>query len=391
MESIAIAERLRETFRRRFGVEPLLVRAPGRVNLIGEHTDYNEGFVIPAAIDRFTVVAVAPRSDNRFIAESCQLPEKLDVAMDDVAMDAEHARTKTWTDYCVGVFRELRPSLRSLKGAGLLVDSTVPIGAGLSSSAALEVATGFGLLAAAKHDLPLEALAKACQRAENDYVGARCGIMDQFIACMGRAGHALVLDCRSLEYRYVPIPVDLVVVICNSMVKHSIAAGEYNARREECEEGVRRLRKIIPHIASLRDVSAEELESAKGALSPVIYRRCRHVVTENARVRQAEQALLRGDFDTLGRLMHDSHESLKSDYEVSCRELDLLVTIAHAQPGVAGSRMTGGGFGGCTVNLVRREMADAFRREVADAYRSRTGKSPEIYQAEAAAGVERIA
>ena len=374
---------LREQFRSRFGEEPLLVaRAPGRVNLIGEHTDYNDGFVLPAAIEFATRAAVSPRSDGRLVAESLQYGEKLDCDLAEA-----RRRTHDWADYVYGVAAALRTAGVGIRGANLLVDGNVPIGAGLSSSAALEVACAFALCAAAGVQLERVQLAKICQRAENDYVGARCGIMDQFIACTGRKGHAVLLDCRSLEFRYAPLPGGVSLVLCNTMVKHSIAGGEYNRRRAECEEGVRLLAERIPGVEALRDVSLEQLERFSGALPEVIARRCRHIVAENARVQQAVHAMESGNLERLGELMYASHQSLRDDYEVSCAELDLMVDLARRQRGVLGARMTGGGFGGCTVNLVRSEAAADFRNRIAREYENQTAIHPEIYITSAADGV----
>ena len=373
---------LRQEFRRRFGGEPRLVRAPGRVNLIGEHTDYNEGFVMPAAIEFATLAAVSPRDDGRVVAESLQYQERLEAEP-----SLPHRRAGDWTDYIFGVAASLSKAGVALRGASLLVDGQVPIGAGLSSSAALEVACGFALCAASGVEIARVELAKACQRAENEYVGARCGIMDQFIACTGKRGHAVLLDCRSLEYKYAPLPEGVSLVICNTMVKHSIAGGEYNRRREECEEGVRRLAARIPGIRALRDVTSQDLERFASELPEIVARRCRHVVTEDLRVEQAVEALGAGDLQRFGELMYASHASLRDDYQVSSPELDLMVELARRQPATIGARMTGGGFGGCTVNLVRANEAAAFRRQVAAEYEKKTGVTPDIYITGAADGV----
>ena len=229
-----------------------------------------------------------------------------------------------------------------------------------------------------------------CQKAENEFVGARVGIMDQFVSCHGRASHALLLDCRSLEYHLVKLPAGIRLVICNSMVRHEIGSSQYNVRRAECEQGVRTLRDVLPGIRALRDVKLAQLEEHRGLLSPKIYSRCHHVVTENGRVQSAVDALESGDLGGLGRLMSDSHRSLRDDYEVSCAELDLLVGIAVAQPGVIGARMTGGGFGGCTINLVESSAVAAFKQRVADSYFAGTGRKPEIYVSPAADGVHQV-
>ena len=266
----------------------------------------------------------------------------------------------------------------------------MPIGSGLSSSAAIEVATCYALLNnSALHVEPVE-IAKLCQRAENEFVGMRCGIMDQFVSCCGQVGKALMLDCRSLEYKLVPLPQDARLVICNTMVKHALAAGEYNTRRAECEAGVRHFAQSLPNVRALRDVTEADLKRYGNDLSEVIHRRCRHVITENARVLEAAKALNRGDLDAFGRLMNESHRSLRDDYEVSCKELDAMVDLAQKVPGVYGARMTGGGFGGCTVNLVNVEKVEEFKQTVAHGYSEATGLATEIYVCSAAEGAEEV-
>jgi len=262
----------------------------------------------------------------------------------------------------------------------------VPMGAGLSSSASLEVATALALLDVAKSHLPPRDVALLCQRAEHEYVGTRCGIMDQFISVFAQSAHALMLDCRSLQSETLTIPADARLVICNSMVKHELAGGEYNRRRADCETGVRILNRNLPHVRALRDVTQSDLERHKNELPEVVYRRCRHVIGENQRVTDAAAALRAGDLNRFGALMYDSHRSLRDDYEVSCRELDLLVEIASGCGGVYGSRMTGGGFGGCTITLARADAVDAFRNEISKRYRNETSIIPDIYVCSAAQG-----
>jgi galactokinase len=277
-----------------------------------------------------------------------------------------------------------------LKGANLLIRSEVPIGAGLSSSAAIEVSVALAMLSLSGHQVDRKQLALWCQRAENEFAGMRCGIMDQFIACYGRGDHVLKLDCRTLEYELLPMQAGVEIVICNTMVKHKLAAGEYNIRRAQCEEGVRQLAAVLPGVRALRDVSSSQLELHRELLDPVVYRRCRHVVSEDERVLSAASALNERDLRLFGRLMDESHESLRHDYEVSCAELDKMVELARQQEGVLGARMTGGGFGGCTVNLVRTENARAFQRSISDAYQRATGLLPEIYVCRASQGAEEV-
>jgi galactokinase len=285
----------------------------------------------------------------------------------------------------------------SLPGADLLIHGEVPLGAGLSSSAALEVSVALALSELAGHRLASVTLARLCQRAENDYVGMRCGIMDQFASVCGRAGHALWIDCRSLEYQLLPLAHSLAesgspmqLVICNTMVRHGLASSQYNRRRDECEQAVRALSSIIRGLQTLRDLSSEVLRAHASQLDPVIYRRCRHIASENERVTAAAAALARADLKAFGRLMCESHRSLRDDYEVSCDELDLMVRLAEQIDGVYGARMTGGGFGGCTVNLVRTDAVAHFGSLIAQRYAQASGHSPEIYVCEAADGAARI-
>jgi len=373
---------LRERFAGRFGGAPRIFRAPGRVNLIGEHTDYTQGLVLPAAIDRYARVAIAPREDRRVVVRSIELDDEVAFELDDAAP----APRCDWSDYPRGVALELGRLGRRLAGANLLLTSEVPLGAGLSSSAALEVAAGFALLSVAGYAIDRLALARACQAAEGGFVGTRCGIMDQFVAVFGTAGHALLLDCRSLEYQTLAIPADARLVICNSMVKHELASGEYNRRRADCEAGVKIFRQSMPQVRALRDVGVSDLERHRDALPEEIFRRCRHVVSENQRVLDAAEALRSSDLHRFGQLMYESHRSLRDDYEVSSKELDLLVEIAASCEGVFGARMTGGGFGGCTITLVRSSTVEAFREIIVKSYTGETGLAPDVYVCSAAQG-----
>jgi len=371
-------------FREIFGTETRIFRAPGRVNLIGEHTDYNDGFVMPAAIGFYTWVAAARRSDNTVEAYSDHFDEKIALSLDSLAGPPR----RHWSDFVRGVAATLQGAGHRLSGANLVIHGEVPLGAGLSSSASLEIATGLALTSTAGEAVPRLELAKLCQRAEHVYVGTRCGIMDQFIASFGTTGNALMLDCRSLEYQLVPLAHDLRLVVCNSMVRHELASGEYNRRRADCEAGVKLLAQHLPGVRALRDVQIRDLEKYKAILPPKIYRRCRHVVTEDQRVIASANALRSQDSARFGELMYESHASLRDDYEVSCKELDLLVELAAALPGVIGARMTGGGFGGCTVNLVRNDCAAGFEEHIVPGYRQATGITPDIYVCEPAQGAE---
>ena len=358
-------------------------RAPGRVNLIGEHTDYNDGYVLPVAIDRFTTVEAAPRRDRRLMLRSTAYAEPADIDLDAQAAGP----TGSWTDYVRGVAAVLERTGCRLTGAELSIDSTVPIGAGLGSSAALEVAAACALLDVSGLALEPTAIARVCQQAEREFAGTQCGVMDQFVACHGRAGCALLLDTRTLAMDWVPLPEGIEVVVCNTMTTHALARDGYNERRAECDEGTRVLASSLPAIRALRDVSLEVLDASRDAMSDRVYRRCRHVVSENGRVLAASAALRAGDLSTMGRLMCESHRSLRDDFDVSTRELDAMVEIALDADGVFGARLTGGGFGGCTVSLVRADAVPAFVAHVAAAYAARTGTVPEIYRCVASDGI----
>ena len=378
---------LLDAFQARFGTTANVYRAPGRVNLIGEHTDYNEGFVLPAAIEFYCWAAAAPRKDGKLLIYSENFNETADARLDSLTP----LRKKHWANYPLGVAWAFLQAGKRLTGANIYIAGEVPLGAGLSSSAAIEVAVGLALLRVSGLAVDRTELAQFCQKAENEFVGARVGIMDQFVSCFGRAAHALLLDCRSLEHEFVKLPANLQLVICNTMVRHEVASGEYNARHAECEEGVRILRNAFPEIRALRDVTLAQLEAQHQNLSATVFARCRHVITENARVKSAVVAFRRGDIEALGPLMQDSHRSLRDDYDVSCKELDLMVEIAAAQPGVIGARMTGGGFGGCTINLVESAAVSDFKRKVGEGYSSKTGRTPEIYVSPASEGAQQMA
>jgi galactokinase len=373
-------------FRELYGEPTSLFRAPGRVNLVGEHTDYNDGFVMPAALAFYTYVAVGPRSDRILKVDSVDFEENRSFDLDDLA----GGPTGHWSDYVRGVAAVLQTSGASIRGANLAIRGEVPIGAGLSSSAALEVATALALLTNSGLVWSPVQVAKACQRAEHEYAGTKCGIMDQFVSCCARANHALLLDCRSLDYGLLKIEDRVRIVVCNTMVKHELAGGEYNRRRGDCETGVRFLQRFLPEVRALRDVSLPQLRQFGAELPLITYKRCRHVISENARVLEAAQALKDGDLVRFGALMYESHTSLRDDYEVSCKELDLMVDLAKSCGGVYGARMTGGGFGGCTVNLVEADAVDEFKATVDREYKRATGLQSEIYECMAADGAAEI-
>ncbi len=376
-------ERLRQNFREQFGAQPeVTARAPGRVNLIGEHTDYNDGFVLPVAIDREVRVSARRRSDSEVHLFAANFERRTVFHLEDV----QHHPKERWSHYQRGVVLMLQRRGYKLGGFEAVIDGDVPSGAGLSSSAAVEVAMGTAITALFGLDVEPVQLALLCQEAENEFVGVNCGIMDQFISALGRRDHALFLDCRSLETRQVPLrgasgagEAGTQIVVSDTAVKRGLVDSEYNRRRAECEEAVRRLSQWLPGITALRDVTPERLEQHAAELPEVVWRRARHVVTENARVLASVDALLSGDLTSFGRLMDESHASLRNDYEVSVPQLDVLVTAARSIPGVLGSRMTGAGFGGCTVSLVQGEAVAEFERQVPRAYRAQTGLDPSIY------------
>lgn len=361
-----------DDFRTRFRAEPRLFAAPGRVNLIGEHTDYNDGFVLPFAIDKQTYVACSHREDGRVSAVTRTLDNAFEMQLGAPSVNGE-----PWTTYVRGMAEILRENAPAFRGANILIDSDIPFGAGLSSSAAFEVALGLAFSAMAGLGNSPKEIALWGQRVEHEFIGVRSGIMDQLASALSRANHLMLIDCRSLETTYVPFDrSDLVLAVCDTKVKHNLAATEYNRRREECEAGMEMLAEFVPGASSLRDVSVAKFSELAGRLPEPVRSRCRHVVTENERVHNAVKAIEHSDFARLGRLMYESHESLRDDYEVSCRELDLLVDAARRIPGVVGARMTGGGFGGCTINLVEVGVFNEFVEQLQSRYRSALGADP---------------
>jgi len=369
------SKELARLFNSLFGARPRIFSAPGRVNLIGEHTDYNDGFVMPSAIGLRTRVAISPQGEPKLHIQSREFPQLFEF---DLTSLPQHA-TGTWCDYVLGIAVNLKQMGQTPQAANLFVESEIPIGAGLSSSAAIEVASALALLSLSGAKLDLVDVAKLCRRTENEFIGARVGIMDQFISCLGKAGHALLLDCRSLDFELIPIPDTVRMVVCNTMVKHQHAGGEYNRRREECEQGVKLFAQWHPGIRALRDLSLDQLLQHQKDVPETIFQRCRHVVEENDRVRSGAECLRTGDLNGFGKLMRGSHRSLRELYQVSCHELDIMVEFAEGLPGYYGGRMTGGGFGGCTINLVEKAHAEAFADHISRRYQRATGIKPDIY------------
>jgi galactokinase len=370
----------------RFEAEPAVYVAPGRVNLIGEHTDYAEGFVMPAAIDFATLAAISPRGDGKIalFSENYGQVRYFDAA------ELPTAAGKHWTDYPLGVVSILAGEGNAIPGFSLSLWGDVPLGAGLSSSASVEVATALAVTGLIGVSYPGPVLARLCQRAENEFVGASCGIMDQFISTNGAKDHALLLDCRDLSFKLAPIPDHVALVIANTMVKHAISGGEYTSRRAEVEAACAVIASHRPGVKFLRDATVEDLEKWGHEMTPNSLKRARHVITENTRTVAAAEALMKGDLNELGRLMAEAHASYSKDFEASCDEADAMVELAHDLPGLIGARLTGGGFGGCTINLVEQSQAQAFQQELSALYAGETGIVPQIFICHASGGAHRL-
>jgi len=362
-----------------------IIRAPGRVNLIGEHTDYNEGFVFPMAIEPEVRVACRLRDDGTVrLASTAFQGTIVEFSVQKPIEPGEPA----WANYSKGVAAELEAAGIPLSGIDALIFNTLPVGGGLSSSAAIEVATALALLTVnGLGDMDRSRLALLCQKAEHDFAGVPVGIMDQTAVASSKAGHAMLLDCRDLSKRFVPIDShDLRVVVANSMVKHELTGGEYATRRKQCEEGVAFFHQKDPRVRALRDVTVAQLESAKGSVSEVVFRRCRHVITEDGRTREAAAELTRENYDRVGELMVQSHNSLRDDYEVSSPELDFLVDEAMKVKGVYGARMTGGGFGGCIVALCQPRAVEALTAHLTNTYKAKFNVQPAVFATTATEG-----
>lgn len=379
-----VRENVLTTFRERFGGEPaLLARAPGRVNLIGEHTDYNDGFVLPAAIDRAIYVAARPRHDREVHFVSIDFGDQTVFTLD--ALDAPDL--PVWSSYPRGALWWLGDQGFAVPGFDAVMGGDIPVGAGLSSSAAVEVAMIELGLALAGESLSKQAIALGGVEVEHQFIGVPCGVMDQMASAMGVDGHALLIDCRSLEATPIPVPGGVSIMIMDTAKQRGLVDSEYATRRAQCEEAAR-----VLGVPALRDATREQVEAAREQLGDLLYRRARHIVTENLRTQATAMALRSGGLKTAGQAMRESHASLRDDYEVSCRELDIMSDLANAQPGCYGARMTGGGFGGCAVALVEDGAVEAFVQAVAPAYEAETGLTPQLYVCRAAAGsgVERL-
>lgn len=371
MNSNQIVKKFEELFKN----EPLLVRSPGRINLIGEHTDYNDGFVFPAAIDKEIHFAVAKNKANIFRFYALDLHESFEMKVENLAKS-----DTSWANYLLGVAAQFKKAGYELEGVDCVFGGDIPLGAGLSSSAAIENGFAFALKEILEAPVSKIQMIKMAQKAEHEYAGVMCGIMDQFASMNGKKDHAIKLDCRSLDFEYANIDLhDYEILLVNTNVKHELASSEYNTRRAECETGVQILQKYDNNITALRDVSLSLLQVHREEIDPIVYKRCEFVIKENLRVEDAFSALAKNDIKTLGALMFQSHEGLRDDYDVSCKELDLLFDMGKRSDGVIGSRMMGGGFGGCTINIVKKEKMNTFSEGVKNEYSKITGIEPEIY------------
>jgi galactokinase len=370
----------------RFLAEPSIFSAPGRVNLIGEHTDYAEGFVMPAAINFATLAGISPRSDGKIAIYSENYEEEKTFAAGELPSKAG----KHWTDYPLGVLAILAGEGHRIPAFSLSLSGDIPLGSGLSSSASVEVVTALAVLSLIGASYPGPVLARLCQRAENEFVGANCGIMDQFISANGAKDHALLLDCRDLSFKLAPIPANVALVIANTMVKHSVAGGEYTTRRAEVEAACAVIASHRPEVRFLRDATVDDLARWGAEMTPNSLKRARHVITENLRTVAAAEALEKGDLAGLGRLMAEAHASYSNDFEGSCVEADAMVALAQDLPGLIGARLTGGGFGGCTINLVQQSEALDFVEALAGRYAAQVGIVPEIHICHTSAGAHRV-
>lgn len=381
-----LAGRVRKKFQEVFNQTPRLYFAPGRINLIGEHTDYNDGYVLPAAIDKAIYFAVAKNNTDKIRLYSIDYDEHFETDISHLNKSGTH-----WANYIIGVAAQFKRKGMDIQGLDCVFGGDIPLGAGLSSSAALEC--GFAVCLNEEFGLGVDRkeLILMAQKAEHEFAGVHCGIMDQFASTFGRDGHVVRLDCRSLDFEYYPLTNDKVdLILCDTHVSHSLAYSEYNIRRQECEEGVDHLQSVFPEVKSLRDANPEMLEQVRNRMKDNVYRRCHYVIHEVIRVEKACQALVNEDFKTFGKLMYATHDGLSREYEVSCSELDILVDIARADPQVLGARMMGGGFGGCTINMIQNGGSGTFIRNVKSAYRDKTGRETTIYQVAISGGAGKI-
>ena len=389
-----IIQRIKRLFSETFGAAPAhIARAPGRVNLLGEHVDYNDGLVLPAAIDRSTYIAFSPADSQQTRLVAADLNQRVSFSPETIPSKTQTGASPLpdWAQYPAGVMWALLEEQLATPALNAVYVSNVPRGSGLSSSASVEMAFMLAWQTLADWTLPPMQRALLGQKAENQYVGVNCGIMDQFASACGMENNLLLLDCRSLEWKTIPLPEDIAIVIADTTVRRKLTSGEYNKRRAACEEAVRLLQEELHDIQSLRDVSVEDFNRFSEKLPDEVSKRARHVVEEIGRSKQAEALLEAGNIQKFGELMNECHISLRDLYEVSCPELDIMVSVAQSLDGCYGARLTGAGFGGCTVNLVRRDMADMFASSIAQGFGSKTGLKPEIYVTRASNGTELLA
>ncbi|MDQ6479753.1 galactokinase [Dyadobacter sp. LHD-138] len=385
------ADRIRTKYLEHFGGDTnaqdfRLFRSPGRINLIGEHTDYNNGFVLPASADKAVYFAIAPRADNQVVLYAVDLNETYTFSVEDISKPDQK-----WAHFQLGVIEQIYKNGLNIGGFQAAFGGDVPQGAGMSSSAALECCLLFALNEVFSLGLDRFSIVKLAQKAENEYVGVQCGIMDQFASAFGKNEAVIRLDCRSLEYEYFPFPMDeYLIVLCNTMVEHSLASSEYNTRRLECEKGVSILQKYYPEIKSLRDATPAQVDEHKGELGNVVYRRCKFMTEEIERVQVACDFLTAGDLIRFGEKMYETHQGLQHEYEVSCEELDFLVEQTLDDDSVIGARMMGGGFGGCTINLVKKDAVDRFEEKMKKVYQEKFGIDMPCYRVRITDGTEEI-
>ena len=382
-----ITKKIKTKFKEIYNEEPYLFRSPGRVNLIGEHTDYNMGFVLPAAIDKSIYISITGRDDDKCKIHALDMDDYYECSLDNLEKSE-----KRWPDYLLGVVDQLNKEGHKIKGFNCVFGGDIPIGAGLSSSAALEAGLAYALNHIYNLGIDKLSLVKIAQRAENEFVGVRCGIMDQYINIFGKRGNVLRIDCRSLEKDYFPFDYENIsIVLFDTKVSHSLASSEYNLRRKECSSGVKIIRQAYPEVESLRDVSSDMLDEFKTQMDPVIYKRCKYVVEEDSRLLKACDALSVHDLNKFGTLMYKTHDGLSNDYEVSCKELDYLVEILKDNENVFGSRMMGGGFGGCTINLIEKKSVEKISREVKEKYLKKFGIEANSYVTQISGGTNIMA
>jgi galactokinase len=383
---MSLADKVRQIYQQEFSATPRVFSAPGRVNVIGEHTDYNGGLVLPAAIDKAAYLAVGPALDSTGKWVSVDFSESVEIDF-----TALKKSDKGWPNYLLGIIDQFKKAGKDPSAFNAVLASDVPIGAGLSSSAAIETVTAYAINEIENYHYPKLDLALLAQRAEHDYIGLKVGIMDMFASLHGKQGHVMRLDCRSLEFEYVPLELgNYKIVLLDTGVKHELASSEYNVRRQQCEAGVNILKNYYPNLRQLRDVTTEMLEARRTEMDPVTYRRCYYVVEEDKRVDRACQALRQGSLDQLGLLLYASHAGLQHDYEVSCRELDLLVKLVKDETFVLGARMMGGGFGGCTINIIYKDSINGLVEKIGPVFRENTGKKLQAYEVVTGDGAREI-